>query len=56
MPISLTYLAVIALAALGVENAQEVVDSALVIIVALVALYGRFRIGGVNIFGWKKKD
>lgn len=53
MPISLTYIAVAILAALGVENAQEVVDAALIIIVAVVALYGRYRAKGVTWFGYK---
>ena len=53
MPISLTYIAVAILAALGVENAQEVVDAGLIIVVALVALYGRYRAGGINLFGYK---
>lgn len=53
MPFSLTYIAVVILAALGVENAQEVVDAALIIIVAVVALYGRYRAGGINLFGYK---
>lgn len=54
MPISLTYIAVAILAALGVENAQEIVDAALIIIVALVALYGRYRASGITWYGKKK--
>ena len=49
--ISLTYFAVIVLAALGVENAEQVADAGVIIIVALVALYGRYRAGGLRWFG-----
>ena len=48
---SLTYLAVIALAALGIENADEVVNAGVIIVVAVAALYGRYRAGGLTIFG-----
>ena len=54
MPISLTYVAVAALTYLGVDNAQTVVDSSIVVLVALVALYGRYRVGGLHWTGWKK--
>lgn len=51
---SLTYLAVIALAALGVENAESVVNAVLVLVAAGFALYGRYRAGGLkNILGFK---
>lgn len=54
MPISITYLAVALLTYLGVDNAESVVNAALVVITALVALYGRYRAGGVNPFGLRK--
>ncbi len=54
MPISITYLAVLALAWLGVENAQEVVDAALIIGFAVMGLIGRYRAGGINLFGLRK--
>ena len=50
---SLTYLAVIALTALGVEGAESVVNAGLIIGAALVALYGRYRAGGVTWIGTK---
>lgn len=53
MPISLTYIAVALLAALGVENADQVVEAAFIIVTALIALYGRYRAGGINLFGLK---
>lgn len=54
MPYSLTYIAILALTFLGVENAQEVAQAGMIIVVALIGIYGRFRAGGVNIFGIKK--
>ena len=51
MPVSLTYIAVVILTALGVEDADTVVNAALIVASALIALYGRYRAGGVNIFG-----
>ena len=55
MPISITYIAVLALGFLGVENAQEVVDASLVVFFALAGLYGRYRLGDISILGWRKK-
>lgn len=54
MPISITYIAVALLAALGVENADQVVEAVFIIITAAIALYGRFRAGGINLFGLRK--
>ena len=54
MPFSLTYIAVAALAALGVDNAEEVVDAFIVIAVAGIALYGRVRLGDLTWFGKRK--
>jgi hypothetical protein len=51
---SLTYLAIALLTLIGVENAESVVNSALIIISASVALYGRYRAGGINPFGLRK--
>jgi hypothetical protein len=55
MPFSITYIFVAILTYLGIENAQEVADAIIVLVVALGALYGRYRAGGVNIIGWRKK-
>lgn len=54
MPFSLTYVAVLMLAAMGVENAEAVVDAVLTIAVAVAALYGRHRAGQLTWFGWRK--
>lgn len=54
MPYSLTYLAVAVLAYLGVDNAQEVVDAILVVAVAAIALYGRYR-ATHSVSWWGKK-
>ena len=54
MPYSLTYLGVIILTWLGVENATEVANAAAIVIIALITLYGRYRAGGVNLLGVKK--
>lgn len=51
MPFSLTYIAVGVLAWLGVDNAQEVADATIIIGVALIALFGRWRAGGINLWG-----
>jgi hypothetical protein len=56
MPLSLTYLAIAALTALGVENADTVVEAFITIGVALLALYGRYRAGGLTAFGIRKRD
>lgn len=51
---SLTYLAVAVLALLGVENAESVLNSSIILVTAFVALYGRYRAGGLkNILGVK---
>lgn len=54
MPISITYIAVALLAYLGVENAEEVINAVAVIVVALIALWGRYRVGGINPFGLRQ--
>lgn len=54
MKISLTYLAVTLLTMIGVDNAESVANAALIIATAVIALYGRYRAGGVNPFGIKK--
>lgn len=54
MPISITYIAVAILAMLGVENADQVVEAAFIIVTAAVALWGRYRAGGLNVFGLRK--
>lgn len=54
MPFSLTYIAVALLAYLGVENAEEVVDAIIVLVIAVGAFYGRYRASGITWFGWRK--
>lgn len=54
MPISLTYVAVALLAYLGIDNAEEVVDAVMVLVIAVGALYGRYRAGQLTWFGWRK--
>ena len=54
MPISITYLAVALLTILGVDNAESVVDAVVTLVVAGVALWGRYRAGGLNLFGLRK--
>lgn len=54
MPYSLTYIAVAVLAAFGVENAEEVVEAGLVISVAIIGLYARWRAGGLTWLGTRK--
>lgn len=54
MPISLTYIAVAILAYFGVDNAEQVVEAVLVLVVAAVAFYGRYRAGGITITGMRK--
>lgn len=51
---SLNYLAVFLLAGLGVENADSVVAAAVTIAGALIALYGRYRAGGLHWTGFRK--
>lgn len=54
MPFSLTYLGVATLTYLGLENAQEVVEAIMVLIVAGITLYGRYRAGGLDMWGTRK--
>jgi hypothetical protein len=54
MPISITYLAVALLAYLGIDNATEVVDALMVLVFASIALWGRYRAGGLTILGTRK--
>ena len=54
MPISITYIAIAILTALGVENAETVVNAAVIVIAAVMGLYGRYRLGGINFLGWRK--
>lgn len=53
MNYSLTYVAVALLAALGVENADSVVNAIAVVVTAVVALYGRYRAGGIKLSGFR---
>lgn len=54
MPISITYLAIALLTYIGVDNAEEVTQAVITIAAALIGLYGRYRAGGLNVFGWRK--
>jgi len=49
--ISITYLAVALLTLLGVDNAESVANAALVVVTAAIALWGRYRAGGISWFG-----
>jgi len=51
---SLTYLAVLLLTGLGVENADTFVNAAVIVISGLVALYGRYRTGDLHWSGLRK--
>lgn len=54
MPISITYVAIAILTYLGVDEAETVVNAFMVVLAAAIAFYGRYRAGGVNIFGLRK--
>jgi len=54
MPFSLTYVGVAVLTYLGVDNAETVVNAILVVAVAVVTLYGRYRAGGISPSGFRK--
>lgn len=54
MPISLTYILTAVLAFLGIENAESVANAFIIVATAFGVLYGRYRAGGINPFGWKK--
>jgi len=56
MPFSLTYVGVLVLTYLGVDNAETVVNAILVVAVAVVTLYGRYRAGGIFPSGFRKHD
>ena len=53
MNYSLTYIFVALLAAIGVENADTVATAILTVVVAIGALYGRWRAGNVTFLGFK---
>ena len=55
MPYSLTYVAIAVLTYLGVDDAETVVNAVVVIVVALVGLYGRYRASGVTWWGKKER-
>lgn len=48
MPISITYIAIAILTVMGVENAETVVNAAVIVAIALVGLWGRWRAGGLK--------
>lgn len=45
---SLTYLFTILLTALGLENAETVANSIMIVAAAIGVLYGRYRAGGLR--------
>ena len=54
MPISLTYILTALLAFLGLENAESVANSIIIVATAIGVLYGRYRAGGLTMFGLRK--
>ena len=50
---SLTYIFTIVLAMLGLENAETVANSIIIVATAIGVLYGRYRAGGINWWGKK---
>ena len=54
MPFSLTYVGVALLTYLGVDEAETVLNSVMVVVAAVITLYGRYRAGGLSIFGLRK--
>ena len=53
MQYSLTYILVALLAAIGVDNADSVAAALITVVLAAGALYGRYRAGGINLWGKK---
>ena len=53
MKYSVTYILVALLAALGVDDADSVAAALITVVLAVGALYGRYRAGGVNVWGQK---
>ena len=55
MQYSITYILVALLAALGVDNADSVAAALITVVLAVGALYGRYRASGVTWFGTRLK-
>jgi len=53
MQYSLTYILVALLAAIGVDDADSVAAALITVVLAVGALYGRYRAGGINFWGKK---
>ena len=53
MKYSVTYILVALLAALGVDDADTVAAALITVVIAVGALYGRYRAGGINFWGKK---
>lgn len=49
---SITYFFTFILAALGLENAESVVNALVIVATAIGVLYGRYRAGGLQV-NWK---
>ena len=54
MPFSLTYIGVALLTYLGVDEAETVLNSVMVVVAAVVTLYGRYRALGITWYGKRK--
>jgi len=54
MPFSITYVLTALLTYLGLENAESVANSIIIVATAIGVLIGRYRAGGINIFGLRK--
>ena len=55
MQYSLTYILVALLAAIGVDNADSVATALITVVLAVGALYGRYRASGITWFGTRLK-
>ena len=53
MQYSITYILVALLAAIGVDNADSVAAALITVVLAVGALWGRYRAGGINFWGQK---
>lgn len=51
---SITYIFVLLLTIMGVDNAEQVVEAVLIVALAIGALWGRWRAGGLHWSGFRK--
>ena len=54
MPVSITYILTALLTFLGLENAESVANAIIIVVTAIGVLWGRYRAGGINVFGLRK--